>query len=169
MMRVTILTGRARWGAALILFASITLGMIACSDRGDEIAGPDPPPPTDPFFPADFQTSYASITDNCRSSQPHLPQIKVWCSPNAENAYRSVIPAFSEGDVLVKVLYEADCSTVKSYVSMRKLATGTSPDYGDWEWQELDADEEIIRSGALSDCRNCHQNCESADWACLEI
>ncbi len=56
-------------------------------------------------------------------------------------------------------LGDIDCSgDIVQWTAMRRLATGSSPELLDWEWQRVDADREVLDEDAMR-CISCHQGC----------
>ena len=126
-------------------------------------------------FPVDFEADYEEMRD-CRESHEHeLRFIRVLASPSAQTPYAtlSAEAPFPPGAILVKLEYDdASCETLLGFTAMQKLAAGENPDGGDWRWQKLDAERELLEDGAPPRCINCHtQHCappHGYDLSCAE-
>lgn len=96
--------------------------------------------------------------------------ITVYASPSASNAYLNGQYPFAQGSVFVKVLHsDPEATRVTGYVAMRKAASGTAPDSGNWEWQEADAAGNVLESGQIRNCIGCHTGCtEGRDFTCTD-
>jgi hypothetical protein len=158
-----------RWFASLLLCG---LGLAACSSD-DGGSGP-PPAPVDPYFPADFLTTYTEVRD-CRPTLEHADhgalQVQVYASPDCATQYLAGSYPLPVGGVLVKPLWgDASCSQPVGYVAMRKAAPGTAPNYGDWEWQELDAARQVLSTSSAAACLTCHADvdCITRDYTCTD-
>jgi hypothetical protein len=144
-------------------FASVIVALGMLSGCEDE-------PAPAPLFPEDYAETYRLVR-NCRSSIDHdLVYIEVLVNPAAESAYVDGVYPFAPGTTLVKREHaDAACSQRVGFTAMRRLEAGASPDGADWEWQELDAERNVIETGALPQCVGCHQSCtEGRDLACTD-
>lgn len=108
---------------------------------------------------------------HCRMSIEHDAQhITVTANPSSAQAYTDGVYPFEPGTVIVKPLFDdAGCSELSGFAVMRRLDDGASPEGKDWEWQSLDADGNVLESGALAKCVSCHAACtEGRDMACTD-
>ncbi len=153
----------------LVGLAVTLAGAVALAGCGGDEGGPQPPGP-DPFFPADFLTTYTQVRD-CRFSVEHdLHSIQVYINPEAAKAYTDSIYPFAAGTICVKPEYtDPQCSQIAAYAVMRKGPPGTAPDGGDWEWQIVGADLKVVRSAQTEGCVDCHALCTNGrDFTCTD-
>jgi hypothetical protein len=124
------------------------------SDAGSEVdAGPMP------SFPANYGASYQERRD-CRPSHEHsLRYIRVMASESALAPYAALSEdePYPVGAVLLKLEYDdEDCAELVEYTSLEKLEPGANPAGGDWLWQRVSTEREVIENGAPWTCINCH-------------
>lgn len=136
-----------------ILAHALTWLTIACGDA--------PPQDVAPIaFPEDVTMKWLEMRD-CRHSHEHdLLYIRVFASKSAREPYAALSPdvPYPVGAKLVKVEYDDDqCAVPVSYTAIEKLEKGTSPSGGDWLWQKLGVDHEVLETGAPSRCVTCHE------------
>lgn len=140
----------------------MALASWGCDDGGETVA---------PFFDvADVRATWPEVR-NCRFSIEHDGvNVIVYAAPEAEAAYTQGTYPFAEGTVIVKAEYDdTDCTELVELTAMRKLAPGTSPEGGDWEWQRVDASGKVLDSGALVRCASCHESCTNdRDMTCTD-
>jgi hypothetical protein len=161
--------------AALALLASALLASVGC--RADDGSDPDPDaaPPLEAVFPEDFEAHFMEMRA-CRLSHEHeLRFIRVFASASAEAPYAALSPdtPYPVGAILVKPEYdEPDCTVPLSYTAIEKLEPGANPGGGDWRWQRVDLDFEVVEDGAPERCLTCHtQHCAPPygyDLTCAE-
>lgn len=157
-------------GAARKTFALALLPLLlwGCSDDGGD--QPDAAPPPAPFFDLAEVRSWPEVR-NCRFSIEHDGvQIVIYASPESATAYTEGMYPLPEGAVIVKVeTDDDDCAVPIGYTAMRKLATGAAPDNGDWEWQRVDAEGEVVESALVPFCVSCHRSCTNdRDYTCTD-
>lgn len=136
---------------------ALLLLLVACDDEPTPAdAGPAP------AFPADYRSHYEELRD-CRPSHEHeLNHIRVFASPSANEPYRRLSPDFPYpvGALLVKEEYELEgCrpEDFKGYTVMVKEAPGYAPEAGDWRWQQVTANREVVEEGTIGRCIYCHR------------
>jgi hypothetical protein len=120
------------------------------------------PTPEEPAFTEDYLTTYTEVRD-LRSSNNHdgslsnVGSIRVHASPAAAaTAYTNLSFPLPEGTTLVKTQYADPAgNTLTGYTVMQKR-TGFAPGSGDWYWQTVDANRNVVESGAIAECINCH-------------
>lgn len=160
--------GFARSGiAAALLGILASAGFLAagCGDDDDPVQ-----PAVQPFFPRTVLADYVEVRD-CRNSIDHAGQVRVYANPGAATDYVEGNYPLAEGSVIVKPRWIGlDCEgPPNGYVAMRKVAAGTSPETGDWEWQTVSADFKVTQSGFLrNECAGCHSACAETDYLCTE-
>ena len=121
--------------------------------------GPAPEERLEPVFPDDAETAWTEIRD-CRHSHEHdLRFIRVFASPDAEAPYLALSPdePYPVGALLLKLEYDdAQCTDLLGYTALEKLSPGAAPSAGDWMWQRVGPDREVLEQGAMPRCINCH-------------
>lgn len=136
--------------------------IVGCSENN-----PNPAPPNaDPVFPADYASTYTEVR-NCRQSGDHdLNIIRVLADPTALDPYQNQNVVFPVGAVVLKEEYDfADVTCagpILRWTVMSRLATGSSPETLDWQWQEVDSGRKVV-SEDLQRCIACHSNCTAAN------
>lgn len=143
-------TARNWSGMTALLAGALMLAGMGC----DGSTGPQP------VFPADAERAWAEIRD-CRHSHEHeLRHIRVFASPTAAEPYQALSPdvPYPVGATLVKLEYDdAACTDLLGYTALQKLEPGAQPAAGDWLWQRVSADRQVIEEGVLSRCIGCHE------------
>ena len=161
--------------AILALASLVAVGCPAGDDAGadTEASGSDTGLDVEPFFPADYDASYAEVR-NCRGSGDHdLNNIRILADPAAFVPYDGRMQPFPEGAVVLKEEYDFGDVTcegpIKQWTVMKKLAEGTSEETLGWAWQRVDA-ERMVNAEDLPQCIGCHTSCgvepDGYDWTC---
>jgi hypothetical protein len=149
----------ARVGIALLLGALAWGVLLGCEEGPDDVPDAGHEPARAAVFPADFADRYRETRD-CRHSHEHeLHYIRVLVSADAEAPYAALSPdePYPVGATLVKAEYDDElCELLVGYTAYEKRAKGENPAGGDWWWQKLDADENVLEEGAPWRCINCH-------------
>lgn len=147
--------------------AALLLGALGCDS---------PPGAPEPLWPANYRETFTKARA-CRTSSEHdFHTIEVWASPGAPQAYLDAAPpgagfAFAEGTILVKPEYaDPACTDLVRVSTMKRLATGSDPDRGDWAWQRTDPDGTPIEVGDEVKCWSCHLSNLDCIWdkACTQ-
>lgn len=156
---------KSLWGPLLAIVSAGALGSCGGSSTGP---GPTPTPEA-PQFPADYATSFVFAAD-LRYSPDHIGCVQVYCDSAAAQPYHDAASSMPEGTVIVKEIYPESSpgcvngtggAAPSSFATMKKLATGASPGTGDWYWQEVDANRNVVKSndmGNIDACVSCHQS-----------
>ena len=71
------------------------------------------------------------------------------------------------GSILVKENYGKDKKTLMAVTPMYKVR-GYNPDEGDWFWAKYGPDGNIMSSGKVEGCINCHRARKNQDWIFTE-
>lgn len=123
-----------------------------------------------PAFPRDVESAWTEMRD-CRHSHEHdLRHIRVFADPGAEAPYAALSPdvPYPVGATLVKLEYELPgCKPeeFRGYTVLRKEPAGYAPDTGDWRWQAVDPDFEVVADGVIPRCVGCHRvHCKPPDY-----
>jgi hypothetical protein len=151
-----------------LLLALLPAFLGGCSDDGG--GQPDAAGPPLPFFDVATVKTWPEVR-NCRFSIEHDGvQIAVYASPAAATAYTEGTYPFAEGTVIVKAEHDDDaCAELVGFTAMRKLAPGTAPMNGDWEWQRVDPSGEVVESALIPVCVSCHSDCTNdRDFTCTD-
>lgn len=125
---------------------------------------PEPAPSVEPILPRDYLDTFLEVRD-CRQSGDHdLERVRVLADPAAYGPYVNRDAPFPPGSIVVKEQYEfgdLECSgPILRWTVMRRLEDGEDPAFLDWEWQEIDADFEVVEPERAYECVNCHERCE---------
>ena len=156
---------RAGWlGGILVVLGVLVLG--ACGDD----SGGTKPPSGDLIFPKEFLNDYVLVR-GCRFSTEHDGNfIAVYCNPGDAGAYTDGTYPLPEGTTLVKIEYaDETCTQIVRYSVMRRLAGNADPGLGDWEWQRVDANFNVIASPPPAGCFSCHTGCtDGRDFTCTD-
>jgi len=134
-------------------------------DAGGADGGSDAGP--EPSFPADYAASYVEMRD-CRFSHEHaLRYIRVLASESAREPYAALSAdrPYPVGAVLLKLEHDDEnCSELVEYTSLEKLEPGENPAGGDWLWQRVNTQREVVENGAPWTCVACHtSHCSPPD------
>jgi hypothetical protein len=122
---------------------------------------------TSEILPPDYQTSF-STARGCRPIQGHQgSSIAVMTNAAAAAAYSSGSYPLPQGSVIAAVESDrSDCSNVTGFTVMFKEAAGYNPVAGDWHWQRLDDQHDVLDDGRVQSCIGCHASCSSYDYTC---
>ena len=116
---------------------------------------------------SDYQTTYVPVR-SCRLAIGHgSSSIVVLASSAAESDYLLGTGPLPQGSVIVAVESDkADCSDLTGYTLMFKDVPGYDPTAGDWHWQQLDDQRDVLQDGRLQTCISCHTQCNRNDYTC---
>jgi len=142
--------------------------------------GPDPGPENEngnptvlAVFDADYRDTFVEVRD-CRFSATHGgANIRVLVNPVGLEAYLADENPLPLGSIVLKEEYSAaDCSDEADLVNwsvMLKEAPGFDSENGDWHWQFLAADREVLED-VNTRCLPCHlaPECVARDYMCTE-
>lgn len=142
--------------------------------------GPDAPP-LEPVFPEDFAKTYTQGRDCRRSIDHDLRYIIVMADDLAIEPYTLRNGPFPVGATLVKMEHEDEaCTDLVSYTAMQKLEKGANPSGGDWHWQRVTLERQVLEgSDTIQMCTMCHEKCGMStdggaltggyEWTCAEL
>ena len=159
-MELTIGAGIQRGSPTLLtLLGAALLGalLVSCSD--DDTTSP---PPEEPIFPADYLTSFTEVrnlrlSNNHDGSAANVGAVRVHCSPEAADDYTTQNYPLPLGSIVVKTEYsDISASVIRGYTVMLKGPAGTASGSRDWIWQEVDAGRNVLQTGQISTCIQCH-------------
>jgi len=97
---------------------------------------------------------------------PHGAYLKFYANGIALKAAREGKP-MPEGAILVKENYGNDQKTLMAITPMYKVK-GYNPSGGDWYWAKYGPNGEVMASGAVKGCINCHRARQANDWIFTE-
>lgn len=122
-----------------------------------------------PVFPDTYASTYQEVRD-CRRSPDHdLNYIRVLASPEAADPYMGRAQPFPVGAIVLKEEYaDAACQDLDGFTVMRKEEAGYAPSTGDWSWQRVSADRDVVPIDEAR-CIGCHSLCtppEGYDFTC---
>jgi hypothetical protein len=135
-------------------------------------AGCDPAPTGPPsLLPADLATRFVTVRD-CRPSIDHdLRRILIRVETTMTERYERGPYPLPPGTLIVKEEFDdPDCATRAGWTLMQKQPPGYDARSGDWRWQRLDAQGQVLEDGRLARCSSCHaaSACRARDFACAE-
>jgi hypothetical protein len=110
----------------------------------------------EPLFPASYRDEYTMVRD-CRTSIEHdLVSVRVWANPAATGPYQTRTGELPDGALLVKEEYsDRECTDLIGFTVMRREA-GYAPAEGDWHWQSVAFDRNVVEDGVIFECFACH-------------
>jgi hypothetical protein len=132
---------------------------------------PEPPPPdVEPLFPESYASDWTMVRDCRRSIDHDLAWVQIWTDPTARATYEAREGTLPVGSTLLKEEFaDEDCTDLVGFTVMRR-EEGFAPTKGDWHWQEVTLDGEVVLDGSKFECFHCHTNCggtaEVFDWTC---
>lgn len=93
---------------------------------------------------------------------PHGAYLKLYLN---EKAYMAVKDSkeMPDGAILVKENYGKDKEKLMAITPMYKKE-GFNPDAGDWFWAKYGAEGEVMASGKVESCIDCHMKVKESDW-----
>ena len=93
---------------------------------------------------------------------PHGAYLKLYANGKALKAAREGRP-MPDGAILVKENYGENQKTLMAITPMYK-SEGFNPAGGDWWWAKYGPNGEVMASGRVEGCINCHKAQEANDW-----
>lgn len=145
---------------ALLLPAALVAACDGAADQARDDAS-DPAPGAAQAVVGAEHATWAELRD-CRHSHEHeLNHIRVFANELAAAPYTKLAAdtPYPVGSVLVKAEYEDDaCTKLVGYTALRKEAPGAGPGEGDWRWQKLGPDFQVLQDGAPTACVHCHEH-----------
>lgn len=151
---------RARWVAGALLALTMLCGC------------PEPAPDVEPLFPESYATDWTLVRDCRRSIDHDLAYVQVWADPTAAPTYQAREGTLPDGSTLLKEEFaDEECTDLVGFTLMRR-EEGFAEANGDWHWQEVAFDRQVVTDGSKFECFHCHQDCggtvEPFDWTCAE-
>lgn len=133
---------------------------------------PEPAPAVDPLFPEAYQTDWTMVRGCRRSIEHDFAYVQVWANEAAAAVYQAREGTLPEGSTLLKEEFDdEECTDLIGFTLMRR-EEGFAPTKGDWHWQEVTFDREVVLDGAEFTCFHCHEDCggmdTAFDWTCAE-
>jgi hypothetical protein len=122
---------------------------------------------TSKLLPPDYQASY-QVARTCRPSVQHWSNyIVVYANALAESDYLAGNYPLHQGSTIVTAeTDQANCTGVTGYTLMFKDVSGYDSSAGDWHWQKLDAQRDVLQDGRVQECITCHASCSQYDYTC---
>jgi hypothetical protein len=124
-------------------------------------------PSTSKLLPSDGVASYRQVR-TCRPSVTHNSNyMVVYANALAQSDYLAGNYPLLQGSTIVTAeTDQANCTGGTGFTLMFKEALGYNPAAGDWRWQKLDAQREVLQDGRVQECINCHAKCGPYDYTC---
>lgn len=94
---------------------------------------------------------------------PHGAYLKLYVNDIALKAIEEEMKEMPEGAIIVKENYADDKETLAAITPMYKVKD-FNPMAGDWFWAKYGADGEVMDSGKVQGCIDCHKKMEDRDW-----
>lgn len=119
-----------------------------------------------PIIPEDYAVTFTEGR-NCRESVDHdLENVHIFANALALDPYVNRNGPFPVGAMLVKEHYDWDDPTcagdILQWTVMEKLMDGASPEHGDWRWQRVDRERNVVTQDD-GRCFACHVDCIEPD------
>ena len=132
----------------------------------------EPDSGVDPLFPESYQTDWSMVRDCRRSIEHDLSYVRIWADEAAAAPYQAREGTLPVGSTLLKEEFDdEECTDLIGFTLMRR-EEGFAPTRGDWHWQEVTFDREVVLDGAEFTCFHCHADCggmdTAFDWTCAE-
>jgi len=100
-------------------------------------------------------------------TSPHGAFLKLYVNDVAYQAIQEGKTMMPEGAIIVKENYSEDKSTLMAVTPMYKME-GFNPEGGDWFWGRYGADGNVMASGKVKGCIDCHKKKKEKDWIFTE-
>jgi len=122
---------------------------------------------TSQLLPAEYQATY-QVVRTCQLNVGHgSSHMVVYANADADSAYSAGSYPLPQGSMIVAVESDqADCSSLTGYSLMFKEPLGYNAVAGDWHWQKLDAQRDVLQDGRVQECITCHASCSEYDYTC---
>ncbi len=125
----------------------------------------------EPIFPADYRATFTEVR-NCRFSIAHGGvSVRVLANPIAADPYLNDANPLPVGSIVIKEEYAGpSCDNDADLIGwrvMRKEDPGYDPQDGDWHWQHLNAERQVLYNTKAT-CIGCHvaPECLARDHMC---
>jgi hypothetical protein len=151
---------------ALALLLGVFMGWVAADKQM---------PPTDgaSFWTYIKQTKpytewkhWPGYEDMYPAESPHGAFLKLFVNDKALQAIEEGQMPLPPGSIIVKENY-GDDKTLMAVTPMYK-AEGYNPEAGDWFWAKYGAEGEVMASGKVQACIDCHKKKKDKDWLFTE-
>jgi hypothetical protein len=122
---------------------------------------------TSQLLPPEYQKTY-QLARFCRRSVAHNSNyMVVYANTLAESDYLGGNYPLAQGSTIVTAeTDQPDCTGLTGYTLMFKETQGYNSAAGDWRWQKLDAQRDVLQDGRVQDCITCHATCGPYDYTC---
>ena len=122
---------------------------------------------TSKLLPSDYQTSY-QLARTCQLSVAHNSNhMVVYANALAESDYLGGTYPLPQGSTIVTAeTDQADCTGAHRLHPHVQRGAGYNPTAGDWHWQKLDDQRDVLQDGRVQDCISCHASCSRNDYTC---
>lgn len=144
---------------------------VIANDNGEPVGNENDNEGTAPVFPENYRESFTEVR-NCRFSVEHAGfQIRVLANDVALAGYLSNQNPLPVGSILIKEEFGAptcdDDTLLDQFRVMRKEEPGFDPTAGDWHFQRVLVDRQVVEDSKDS-CIACHSvpECFERDFMC---
>lgn len=119
------------------------------------------------FLPLDYQTTFQKVR-SCRLVAGHENHYElVFANALASDPYITANYPVPSGSVVVAEEHgDPSCNSLVGFNLMAKEKAGYDSTHGDWHWQQLDANQRVLKDGKLSACTTCHAPAPCNDYLC---
>lgn len=123
------------------------------------------------FLPLDYKTTgvFKSVRA-CRPVTAHDNRYEaVFVNAIGADAYLAAsypLPATSV--VVAEEHADPSCNSLVGFKLMAKENAGYDSAHGDWHWQQLDANQRLLKDGRLTTCSTCHALSPCSDYLCSQ-
>ncbi|HSQ79352.1 MAG TPA: cytochrome P460 family protein [Candidatus Bathyarchaeia archaeon] len=94
---------------------------------------------------------------------PHGAFLKIYVNKPAHEAIVKKMKVMPDGAIIVKENYAEDKKTLVALTPMYKVK-GFDPEAGDWFWAEYGPKGEMMASGKVQACIDCHAKVKATDY-----
>ena len=94
---------------------------------------------------------------------PHGAFLKIYVNKPAHEAIVKKLKVMPDGAIIVKENYDQDKKTLVAITPMYKVK-GFNPEAGDWFWAEYGPKGEMMASGKVQACIDCHAQVKASDY-----
>lgn len=123
------------------------------------------------FLPLEYKTTggFKNVRA-CRSVTAHDDHYEaVFANAIGKDAYLAASYPLPPASVVVAEEHaDPACNSLIGFKLMAKEKPGYDGAHGDWHWQQLDANQRVLKDGRLTACSSCHALSPCNDFLCAQ-